>query len=326
MMKRISTAVAVATALTASLLIPTGASAATEFGDTCSGNKPLTTPYTLTTLTAPPAGLPLTAPTSGIVTKVKVQIGLPLPISIPEDVKLLRASGGNSYTVTAQTTVQVITGQITAEVRMPVQAGERLAMHGAPFEFGGSSFPGYEFFCEAGPGSVMGAVVGDVGVGGSVTFGELPEAQVPLAAVIEPDADHDGFGDETQDKCPQAAALQTACPVIVLDSYALPSGNKAVVLVSSSVTTRVTVSGTAKLPKAPKSAGTSAKAKLKGVSKNVDPGKLTRFTLNFPAPLKSAVAALPAGKSITVKLQASATDVAGRVVTDKSSLKLKGAG
>ncbi len=34
-----------------------------------------------------------------------------------------------------------------------------------------------------------------------------------LSAVIEPDADGDRFGDETQDQCPTSAAAQGACPV-----------------------------------------------------------------------------------------------------------------
>ena len=31
-------------------------------------------------------------------------------------------------------------------------------------------------------------------------------------ADVEPDADHDGFGDETQDKCPTDASTQDSCP------------------------------------------------------------------------------------------------------------------
>jgi hypothetical protein len=68
----------------------------------------------------------------------------------------------------------------------------------------------------------------------------------------------------------------------------------------------------------------SAQAKLKAVTKTVTPGKLNRFSLNFPATLKEAIAALPSGKTITVKLQASATDLAGRKATDKAQLKIKG--
>jgi hypothetical protein len=36
--------------------------------------------------------------------------------------------------------------------------------------------------------------------------------RLDIAAVIEPDADKDGFGDETQDLCPTSAATQAACP------------------------------------------------------------------------------------------------------------------
>ena len=323
MRKRLPIAVSAAIALAGSTLAPSGAAAATEFGNACSGTKPITSPYTLTTISDPSSALPLAAPVSGVITKVKVNFGAPLPIPIPEDVKLMRPAGGSSFTVTNQATVQAF-GQAVGDARMAVQAGGRLAMHGAPFSFGGTPFPGYELYCETGPGSVIGGVVGDVGVGATATFIEEPNAAVPVAAVIEPDADNDGYGDETQDKCPQSAALQTTCPVIVLDSYVLPSRNKAVVLVSASTVTPVTVSGTAKLPKASKKAGTSAKAKLKAVTKSATPGKLNRFTLNFPAELKSAIKGLPDGKSVTVKLQASAIDVAGRKITDTAQLKIKG--
>jgi hypothetical protein len=33
-----------------------------------------------------------------------------------------------------------------------------------------------------------------------------------IAAVLEPDADHDNFGDETQDQCPTDASIQESCP------------------------------------------------------------------------------------------------------------------
>jgi hypothetical protein len=39
-----------------------------------------------------------------------------------------------------------------------------------------------------------------------------PQALALYNADIEPDADGDGFGDETQDACPSSPAVQTACP------------------------------------------------------------------------------------------------------------------
>lgn len=38
-------------------------------------------------------------------------------------------------------------------------------------------------------------------------------AEMTLNADVEPDADRDGFGDETQDLCPTNATVQTACPL-----------------------------------------------------------------------------------------------------------------
>jgi hypothetical protein len=43
--------------------------------------------------------------------------------------------------------------------------------------------------------------------------GSDTDQRVNAKAVVEPDADHDGFGDETQDQCPSNAATQGACPV-----------------------------------------------------------------------------------------------------------------
>jgi hypothetical protein len=45
-------------------------------------------------------------------------------------------------------------------------------------------------------------------------FGAMPDAfnssLLLVSGVIEPDADHDGYGDETQDDCPAEAALHVA--------------------------------------------------------------------------------------------------------------------
>ena len=38
-----------------------------------------------------------------------------------------------------------------------------------------------------------------------------PSAELLLSGTVEPDADHDGYGDETQDRCPADAATQAPC-------------------------------------------------------------------------------------------------------------------
>ncbi len=299
------------------------ATAATEFGDTCAGDE-LAPEYTLTTLSAPAGSLPLSAPSAGVITKLKVNLDLPgLPFLIPTSVKTLRPAGGNQYTVTGQATVNAGLGVTTADARLPVQAGDKLGLHGQPFSFEGSPVPGLTAYCSEAQG-ILGAVAGDVGQGSTMEFPEVTEARVPLAAVIEPDADGDGYGDETQDKCPQSAATQSECPAVVLDAFAVPKKNAVIVVVGASIPGPVSVSASAKLPELAGKASVSAVAKLKKVTHNVIPGKLRYFALKYSSSLKRALVDLPKGKKLKLKITASATNVAGQVSKDKTTLSLKG--
>ncbi len=54
---------------------------------------------------------------------------------------------------------------------------------------------------------------GNVPVGATSTAtGPFPNYRVNVAATIEPDADGDSYGDETQDQCPTDASTQGPCP------------------------------------------------------------------------------------------------------------------
>jgi len=53
----------------------------------------------------------------------------------------------------------------------------------------------------------------DVAAGTSDTFQRETEGQVEVAAVLERDADNDGFGDESQDQCPSNGGIQAPCVV-----------------------------------------------------------------------------------------------------------------
>lgn len=320
-MKRRFLSVGIAAIGALGLFGPGTASAATEFGDTCSGNSAVPSPYTLTTLSAPAGALPLTAPISGVITKVKMQVATALPsgLLIPEQVKLLRSAGGNNFTVTNQTNINVGTGSNVAEARMPVQAGERLAVHGLPFTYEGSSIAGYEFYCGSGTEGTLGAVSGDVPQGSTSEFAPVTEGRVPLAAVIEPDADGDGFGDETQDGCPQSAATQAPCPAVTLDASATAKKKLVTVLVTSSTTANVTVSGKVSL-------GKGKKANINGGTQAVAPGAFTKFKLKFPAKLIKRLKELPPSKKLTLKVTSSAPNLAAPPTTSVIKVKLKGQG
>ena len=294
------------------------ASASVEFGDNCTANT-AAPKYALVEL-AQTGALPIDAPTGGVITKVKFNVGVPLPIAIPQTVKLLRPVAGTEFAVSQEATVNVPLGASSLDVRMPVKPGERLALHGPPFKFGEAETQA-TLFCGPEEGSLATSLE-DSPPGGTIKFTSTPvKARIPVAAVIEPDADGDGYGDETQDKCPQSAAVQSDCSPVGLDAFAVQSQGKVVVVVVATAPAKVKVAGSVKLPKG---ASTSATTKLKPVTHELTPGKLGRFTLKFPGPLKSALGSLPKGKKLPLKITVSSTNVANVSSKVKKTLKLTG--
>ncbi len=319
---RTRSGVVIALAAALSLLGTQGAAASTEIGNNCLANFSVPGFTVVQVQNAPGSSLPAAAPTGGVITKWKTNLP-PVPITIPQILKVVRPTGvANQFQVVGESPAANVGGGITTvDARIPIQAGDHLGLSDGGGE--GSA----TLACKTeNTGDEIGVLKGNATVGSTQTFEPAPKFSLPVAAVIEPDADNDGFGDETQDKCPQSAAVQAECPVVVLDSFALAKKSSIVVLVSTDESASVTVSGTVKLPKGAKKASASAKAKLKKVKHTVPAGKLVRFTLKFPGSLKSALRSLPRGKSLTVKLQAQAKNVAGQVFTDKAKLKLKGGG
>ena len=305
-----------AAALALGLASAGSASAATEFGDTCTGNEVAPGDYTLTTLAAPSQSLPLTAPSAGVITKVKVTIEGGLPFTVPTLVKALHSAGGNLYANVGEQTVNAGPGTTTADARIPVQAGDRLGLHGLPFTYEGSSVPSLSFYCDEVEGT-LGAATADVPPGTTADFPAATEARVPLAAVLEPDADNDGFGDETQDQCPQSASTQAPCPTLTLSATGATRKGLASITVTANSQATVTVKGRVKL-------GKGKSVKLSGGTQIVAPGALAKFTLLFPQKLRSALKALPSKRSLTLKVNVSAPNIVGAPTTKTLKLHLRG--
>jgi hypothetical protein len=62
------------------------------------------------------------------------------------------------------------------------------------------------------PGYSMAARSEDVPPGATAQFTAVPDSQLDVVAVLEPDADNDGFGDLTQDQCPGVPGQNNGCP------------------------------------------------------------------------------------------------------------------
>jgi hypothetical protein len=238
----------------------------------------------------------------------------------PQQLKVLRPAGNAKtfFTVAESATATVVKGQNTFETRIPVQAGDHFGV--------ASSSPSAILYCTgSNPGDEMGNLIGtNPAVGSTNEFTSSPTFIAAVSATIEPDVDHDGFGDETQDKCPRSAAIQTVeCPLITLGTYGVADKGSALILASATSQATVNVSGALALPKSGKK-GKAKTVSLFAGAQPVGPGQVIPFTLAFPQSVKAALAALPTKKSLTLNVTASTTDLAGAISTSAVSLKLKG--
>jgi Ca2+-binding RTX toxin-like protein len=154
-----------------------------------------------------------TVPTNGVITSWSFEAasGVTTP---PLKLKIVRPAGGNDFTTIGDTQLETPTpGELdTWSTRISVMAGDLLATYYSNTTFGfrftltGSGYNAHEV---AGP-------PGDPGVdpppGTTLSYSPVSDIQVDVSAVLEPDADQDGFGDETQDQCPTNATTQGPCP------------------------------------------------------------------------------------------------------------------
>jgi hypothetical protein len=298
-------------ALAVSAFVVPTAAAATEFGDNCVADADTeSTPITIFDVTASGDPLPVAAPSAGVITKWKSNL-VSAPLSIPQTLKVLRLTGPSTAQIIGEASGSITGGSNTFETRIPVQAGDRLGLYG--------SSPSGNLFCKT-PGveSLLGGFEGGGSVGSSVSFVELPEeARIPVSAVLEPDADNDGFGDETQDKCPQSVAVQVACPAVTLSATGAAKKELASIAVTANSQATVTVKGKVKL-------GKGKSAKLSGGTQIVAPGTLAKFTLLFPQKLRAALKALSTKQSLTLKVTVSAPNITGPPSTKTLKLHLKG--
>lgn len=124
------------------------------------------------------------------------------------------------WTVVGESSAKILTPDTvnTGTTRIPVQGGDRIAVRTASGNGGPCDFPypagigpGYSMF------SFQSMTLGfDPPAASEVTFiDQSGQELVNIAAVVEPDADGDGFGDETQDKCIGANGPDNGCPVAV---------------------------------------------------------------------------------------------------------------
>jgi Ca2+-binding RTX toxin-like protein len=160
-----------------------------------------------------------TAPLSGVITSWSYQADAAPPSQLR--LKVARSVGGNSFLVVGQSDLQPPAASVlnTFPTRISAQAGDVIGFYQSQLKPCGVSMAGFvdHFFpfTDVQPSDTP------------ATFNMGGAFQMDIAAAIEPDADNDAFGDETQDQCPGQAGPNNGCPAPA-PAPTLPSGAPAI--------------------------------------------------------------------------------------------------
>jgi hypothetical protein len=318
--KRLSALVLVAAAALIAFVGTSSASAATEIGSGCSATGAFEGGEVALThgATGP---LPSAATTSGVITEWRVNVGALPTLEAEEKTELGKVLFQQLYVVKqidpqhyqvvskSESGLAVIDTTTSFLTRIPIAQGDFLALGGPE-----------TLFCHTKEAADSTADFrGAPAVGSFFETGKegFTEYQVPVVAKIEPDVDGDGYGDETQDKCPQSAAYHEACPVVNISSLPTAGGNAVHLRVATSLSAPVAVTATVGL-------GKGKTASLTAPSQVIAPGSLAAFTLTLDAKVRNALAGLSASKSLKMTITASATNVTGAPSSSVTTVKLKG--
>jgi hypothetical protein len=142
-----------------------------------------------------------TVPTAGVLTSWSFAANANAPASLR--LKVGREVGPNAFLIVGHSALEGVfpSGLRTFATRIPVQAGDVIGFHQ----------PTSGEACDALPDYSVQFVPGDPEPGATVATSPSP-TRLDIAAILEPDADCDDFGDETQDPSVDPIGCDKAAP------------------------------------------------------------------------------------------------------------------
>jgi hypothetical protein len=254
-----------------------------------------------------------TVPANGVITRWSFQAAA--GTTPPLKLKIVRAAGGDDFTTVGDSQLETPTGGTlnTFQTRMSVKAGDLL---GNFYSFtttslrDASGFGTHELH--------IGFPVLDPPPGTTATYTPNFDIQIDVSAVLEPDADQDGFGDETQDKCIGTAGAFNGCPNTVEIDKLKQKGDTKV-----KVTATVPGAGTLAIGSPSDKALASASAKsLKAVKRTLTQTTQQQVKLTLKL-TKSAIGKLTDAGKLKLKVKAVYTPAGGPPGSDTAKKTLK---
>ena len=244
-----------------------------------------------------------------------------------------------SYTLVAAGSLHTLTpgGINTFYERLAVNAGDLLGLRvgnppsGSILDFGGGA--SCAFTAGAGDTIRYSVLTDEAAVGSAGTLAvPMTPNRLNVTARLEPDADGDGFGDETQDSCPGSAGPASGCTAaspapgkdttpprakLMARRDSIRDGRVAV-WVTASEAAEVTAKGTLSI-------GSNARVhRLRTATAKVVASKRERLLLRLSKKTRRAARrALKRGKRLRVVVSVTLRDAAGNSATAKRAVRLK---
>jgi uncharacterized repeat protein (TIGR01451 family) len=146
-------------------------------------------------------GVGYSAPTDGVITSWSFQSDA---TGATVKLKAARRNPDGTYLIVGESDFQTTApNQLQSfPARVPVKAGDVI---------GTAASTGKSVAYTGADADTVALAAGDQAPGSSGAYSDVHGIRMDLTANLEPDVDGDGFGDETQDKCPTDPSLQTTC-------------------------------------------------------------------------------------------------------------------
>ena len=303
---------AIASSLAALLLTAPIASAASSeagWGCTATGSEP-----GVTLLATPIDGFsysPLVKESPGVIVNwgVRVETGLG---QLDQQLGVFQPAGNGEYTKVAESAVETFhEGFDEYRTRIPVQVGDVVGISG----------PVETFYCSVGPSARFDS---PIAVGETKPFTTDGAIKPPVSSVVEEDKDGDGYGDFSQDGCPESALFQTSCPLPAITVGKVEVTKRAIVIEASNNTDAVFQAvGEVRWRRSP--SGKKVRVGLdSGQSRGVAGGAPIQLRVPLPKKVLNRLAQLPRRQSLRARIDVKATNLVPYVGTHEIKVKLRG--
>jgi hypothetical protein len=263
-----------------------------------------------------PAGL--TSPVTGVITRWSVLIGSPPPGTTSVKLQLRMLSGwsgdGRGKLIEVPLPAPGTYSFFQFVETLPIGLGERIGL--TAYVSGNGGQAGLTVLGEAPESGNVLVWDKDLGEENDSFFTTQQDSQLLLSATVEPDRDHDGLGDDTQDPCVPASGSSDGCrqvgrPPKTAFSYSAPQafGTRGKVVISLRSSEAGSAAARGRVRVGGKAGHTYT---LEEAERLIPAHRRVKLRLRLPAGTKLAVAkALAARKRVVAEVSAYAEGLSG---------------